>query len=145
MLNLCIRLIAFVFPKLHKKRSIFLVLHVIYSNFHQFSWKKENKKPHTGFQLKKKKEISPSDLKNSHGCQSKGFPFLLDAIGGVKPEGWNLLEEIRKGVSDEALVCQVAEAVQRRQVAATDGWGDVFCFLFFARKKSSNVARDRGD
>lgn len=28
-------------------------------------------------------------------------------------EGWNLLEEIRKGVSEEALVSQVAEAVQR--------------------------------
>jgi len=29
-------------------------------------------------------------------------------------EGWNLLEEIRKGVSEEALVSQVAEAVQRK-------------------------------
>ena len=113
--------------------------------FISFHGKKRTKNLTPDSNFKKKKEISPSDLKNSHGCQSKGFPFLLDAIGGVKPEGWNLLEEIRKGVSDEALVCQVAEAVQRRQVAATDGWGDVFCFLFFARKKSSNVARDRGD
>ena len=47
-LNVCM------FQKLHKNRSVFLVLHVSYSNFQPFSWtKREKKTPHTGFQQKK--------------------------------------------------------------------------------------------
>ena len=41
------------------------------------------------------------------------WPLVDSKHGNKKTEGWNLLEEIRKGVSDEALVSQVAEAVQR--------------------------------
>ena len=101
---------------------------VIFSRFHG----QKGEKKQTSYRIPTKKHVPSvclSQKNNRHGNLRVLYPTpnpnptqvpryprwpLVDSKhGNKKTEGWNLLEEIRKGVSDEALVSQVAEAVQR--------------------------------